>query len=563
MPFPAFVALAFIIGIITIVLAWRLQDRVYAVTAAIAGATAVMFINAIFYVRHYADDSYITLRYSRNLADGVGPVWNPGQRVEGYTDFLWMAVLAGMNRIGMDLVSASLLLSYASMLAMMLIVWRIWRIWSEEQPESAFANPAVLAAALLAIGLNDAVVFWGFSGLETPLASTLLTALLWAWMVESRRRSFPWSALIAVAAAMTRPELLFMAGVAFAFTAYDAWTERDARNTRRLLLWGAMFAVLYGAYFAWRFGYYGYFFPNTYYAKVGSNIDFISRGLTYVRMNGASYLFLPFLLGAAVLLFGVAARLRRDAAFIVVALAVWVAAVIVEGGDAFQHGRFLTPVVPVLYLAGVCGIATMLQASLPDRRRYAWVAGAALALAGLALAHASIDPTLQTDRRALQEREILGRWINANTPQDYTIAVFAAGATPYYAQRRALDMLGLTDETIAHTKVPAFGRGLPAHEKFNIDYALDTVRPEIIVMGDSSPSTATKAQYQGSLGLVAGLNALVLDPRTYERYEPAAIRVPGYADQWFNLLVRKDVVASLNLDWTESKGILRGPRVDN
>jgi hypothetical protein len=36
--------------------------------------------------------------------------------------------------------------------------------------------------------------------------------------------------------------------------------------------------VIYGLYFVWRFGYYGYIFPNTYYAKTGFDNQII-RGI--------------------------------------------------------------------------------------------------------------------------------------------------------------------------------------------------------------------------------------------------------------------------------------------
>ena len=41
------------------------------------------------------DDAFISFRYARNLLDGHGLVWNPGERVEGYTNFLWTILLAG------------------------------------------------------------------------------------------------------------------------------------------------------------------------------------------------------------------------------------------------------------------------------------------------------------------------------------------------------------------------------------------------------------------------------------------------------------------------------------
>jgi hypothetical protein len=46
------------------------------------------------------DDQMVAMRYGRNLAEGFGPVWNPGERVEGYTGPAWMAVMALVHWLG-------------------------------------------------------------------------------------------------------------------------------------------------------------------------------------------------------------------------------------------------------------------------------------------------------------------------------------------------------------------------------------------------------------------------------------------------------------------------------
>jgi arabinofuranosyltransferase len=43
---------------------------------------------------YLGDDAMISMRYAHNLADGIGLVWNPGERVEGYTNFLWTMYMA-------------------------------------------------------------------------------------------------------------------------------------------------------------------------------------------------------------------------------------------------------------------------------------------------------------------------------------------------------------------------------------------------------------------------------------------------------------------------------------
>jgi hypothetical protein len=73
----------------------------------------------------------------------------------------------------------------------------------------------------------------------------------------------------------------------------------------------------------------------------------------------------------------------------------------------------------------------------------------------------------------------MGRWIEAHTPPDTLIATGLAGAIPYYAQRPTIDIMGLTDEHIAHTTGQNLGTGVPGHEKTDPDYVLSR-RPDII-----------------------------------------------------------------------------------
>ena len=42
------------------------------------------------------DDAFISFRYVRNLLEGHGLVFNPGEYVEGYTNFLWILELAAL-----------------------------------------------------------------------------------------------------------------------------------------------------------------------------------------------------------------------------------------------------------------------------------------------------------------------------------------------------------------------------------------------------------------------------------------------------------------------------------
>src|SRR5512135_2318497 len=76
----------------------RAELRRWAVIViALAGALAtILFANqwSLEYLRNVVDDSLISMNYARRLASGDGLVFNPGEHVEGYTNFLWTVSMA-------------------------------------------------------------------------------------------------------------------------------------------------------------------------------------------------------------------------------------------------------------------------------------------------------------------------------------------------------------------------------------------------------------------------------------------------------------------------------------
>lgn len=547
MSFWLFLLIATLVSGATGVAVWQLRERLsYALGAAVAGGAVLFLVHGRGYFNHLADDAFITLRYSRNMADGLGPVWNSGEHVEGYTAFLWMLLNAGFAKAGLNLVSGSLAVSFLALVASLLLVVGLWRVWAEEEPPGTMlASPFLPTLAILVLGLVHGVSFWGFSAMETPLVMMLITAGVYLHLLERRNRApFFASALVLTAAAMTRPEALVLVPVTGAFKLGEALvSERRSREILRVAIWAALFLALYGTYFLWRYNYYGYLFPNTYYVKVENTTTILSRGLHYVWANGLDYQKLPLLLGLGVLAVG--RRTRVDATYLLAIVAAWYAAVAYEGGDGFAHGRFIVPVLPPLVIGGLYGLATLLErVSLAVPRSLVWAAPA-FALFTLLVAASpwdtGSDPWMRLEIQNTRDRHELGLWLKENVPHDYTIAVWAAGAVSYYSELRSLDLFGLNDPVIAHTPVKSFGHGIPGHERYNLDYVLDDVRPEIIIMTDPTPLILTRERWEElPLGLVEGVNLLIQDPRLWEEYEPVSVE---YERGWFNLMVRKDSLA--------------------
>src|SRR5689334_15493438 len=166
-------------------------------------AVVALLAGAITAWPRTVDDSFITYRYSENLVHGQGAVFNPGERVEGYSSPSWMLLLAAAIAAGLDPETVSKVLGLVSSL---LLLWLVYRALRR-------AGVSGVGAGLAAISLGASYVFqlWSVAGLETNAYALLFFAGL-ALLAEPEltpRASFLASATLA-AAALTRPE-----GIAF------------------------------------------------------------------------------------------------------------------------------------------------------------------------------------------------------------------------------------------------------------------------------------------------------------------------------------------------------------
>ncbi|MEI8259740.1 MAG: hypothetical protein WCJ30_29085, partial [Deltaproteobacteria bacterium] len=227
------------------------------------------------------DDAFISFRYARNLAEGRGLVWNPGERVEGYTDFLWMvlnAIGARVHANPLTWVRGLGALSGVGLLA------ASWWLTARLAPGRA----GVAAWTVFALAMSAPVAAWTLGGLETPLFAALATAGLalaagLAADVPHRRGRVMVTGTVLALASLTRPEGALWFAVTFAVLA--AFRAR-APGGRRDLAWLLLgYAVMVVPFVAWRWRYYGYPLPNTYYVKFsGARRDVWLRGGGYLLL---------------------------------------------------------------------------------------------------------------------------------------------------------------------------------------------------------------------------------------------------------------------------------------
>jgi arabinofuranosyltransferase len=229
---------------------------------------AVVLGWAIF--RFTCDDAYIAFRYVSNHRAGWGFTWNPPpfRPVEGYTSFLWVALLdrvwAWFDVAPPD--AANWVSLGCSLLSVLVIAGTVWRIpWSE-----AYARYRSVWVGLVLIGTvtNRTFLAWTTSGLETALFSMLL--LSWVGVAltgEPRGRTVAALAALASAIALCRPDGLLYCAFTVLAGAVVAWQHRSQGWRAFGHLVGFVAFGVPAAHLLWRHHEYGYWLPNTYYAK--------------------------------------------------------------------------------------------------------------------------------------------------------------------------------------------------------------------------------------------------------------------------------------------------------
>ncbi len=294
---------------------------------------AVAGIGLYIYRAFYVDDAYISLRFCYNLINGDGLVWNPGERVEGYTNFLLVMLVSGLGWLGTDLVVATRIVAWASYAGLFVFMLRFLYRRAQDDPGAE----ALSIIPLMFVAGSYPLIIWTQGGLETTLFVFLSTAAIWTFVevLEGRRRGAKTAVTIGVLfalAVMARPDGILFLGCA-GLVGLLAVVRPGGMRFRDLVLMGAVFAAIYSPYFLWRFNYYGDIFPNTFYTKSGFSAGKLNYGLVYV----AAYLFsAPFLMAIFALEIPYALILRRwslSTSLLVMIVLVYIAYVIRVGGD--------------------------------------------------------------------------------------------------------------------------------------------------------------------------------------------------------------------------------------
>lgn len=303
---------------------------------AAAFALGCVFLLTIFRTAWISDDAMITMRTVLNFEHGYGLRFNIDERVQAYTHPLWMFVLAAFSSLASNIYAGTFAASIVtSLLAYWLLICRL----------GGLRGGAIVAG--LALLLSKAFVDYATSGLENPLSHVLLiVSVILAIRIDrtpgTRTLGLFFGAVSL--AFLTRPDALVLVFPLSLWVLYRC-RHLPLKDLAKSVVIGGLPAILWTLFSTY---YYGFPFPNTAYAKLGTGIEWserIRQGIRYLVQSTNDD---P--LTVAILITGLALGFTRDALSRALALGILlhIGYLLNIGGD-FMEGRFLT--VPLMAAA--------------------------------------------------------------------------------------------------------------------------------------------------------------------------------------------------------------------
>jgi len=452
------------------------------------------------------DDAMISMRYAANLVSGHGPVWNPDERVEGYTNFLMVLVMAAKIAV-LGKTGALLGVQIFGAAGILVTAWLARSVADEvfrDFPEQDRIPARTLGA--LCVLCYYPLLYWTLLGMETGLLTVLLTAATLAavrYAGNANLRDGLLSALLLGLAFLTRPDSGVFALVGFGGLFLVAVRSRKPAVWRHLFAAGAVYAAFVVGLTVFRYAFYGQPVPNTYTLKMtGMPIaERLRNGITFMGpfwIESAPVL----LFAAGEVLFDFRRRKVLPAGLVLGMLAyqVWI------GGDMSTYWRIAAPAMPlalVLFAGGAVAWVRSLSGTeffrkyvlrnpvFPPVHAVNWVSALVVGLGCLAADCRFAPEVSLMDRPAGTESNLsnvnISIALQELTSEDASVGVFWAGTIPYFTGRRGIDFLGKCDSHIAGLPADISGdvgfRGMnsvPGHNKYDLHYSIKQRRPTYV-----------------------------------------------------------------------------------
>jgi len=521
------------------------------------------------------DDANIFFVYARHISGGHGAVYNiGGEHVEGFTSLLYVLILSLLYLIKsapekmifyMEIAIVSLALT-----GFVIAYDRIQNNLSSSKRNIIginfrtglliawiFSSPAYLTWTVLTLmdtGLWSGLVLTGVSmiGLVLLYPNSKLVQGLFVLLLG----------LMVIA----RPEGAFFLTLVVGLVFYLLWCQGfSTKSAIRYVLPLVLFPwVVFLALTGFRLSYFGYPFPNTFYAKVSPNWTYnLITGFEYFEEFISSNIFITLGITAALvwLMIG-AVRLRNrerwadpGEAFnlaVSILLLGGVTLPIILGGDHFKWFRFFQPIWPLVIIPLIHIISKMTNTLFDGTALQAWFPRSSLMMipAFLLFIFASSPSWLNPESTNLQHEFNIA--VNGRTAGTVFKDLFSGTDYPTLGEVRAggikvtypgdvIDLLGLNNLRMGHESGDRYG--FKNHAAFSKKVFYEQ-QPQIL-LPLYTPELPEDHPYQTEW-FNTTLQNLFTDEKFLSTYTVSAMEFQGIErSQYLTLIVRNDYLPEL------------------
>lgn len=444
------------------------------------------------------DDAMISMRFARNWADGLGLVWNPGERVEGYSNFLWTVFLGFLHLFKMPDSQTSILVLISSLAITYFTFYVIVRICGLFNVSKL--NISFLLTACI---LNENLFSWTFSGFEVAILILLFLLTIYNILKdlmsnESNPIAYVLMGLIILVRADGFITVFILCLLNFIFS----------NHKKRVFILSLIPFLFFAANEIFRVVYYGDYLPNTAYLKTSGWREKYVSGFFYAAKFIWNYL--PFILSSAIAVILIKDKRLKLLSLFIVAYSCYI---MYAGGDVFEGFRFFMIILPLMFLLTAICFRYFIKSN-----KY---------MVACWILFILLMPTIfnQDVNIKLKETSIdnikIGLMIMKNTPEHAKVADFFAGTGFYFSHRYGVDFLGKCDKYIAHLPPSSNGK-MPGHNKFAFDYSFNKYKPDYVVAMFKYPADTVQMEKK-AMGDFAFVGQLFFNKNFRTYYYPNSI----------------------------------------
>ena len=454
------------------------------------------------------DDGNIFLNYAQHLAHGQGFVFNTnGEKVEGFTSLLWVLICAASYTVTAH---PELLLICFSLLLTALTVTNIFRTISNDVQKlyPSFTKYFFWIYCVFIVTIGPSFLAWsGLSLMENALWNFIFISLviLVSATIQLNDTSISKKVIIILLGCLltlTRPEALVWNLVFFAILLYTS--VQNKRKVYFPLLYFICIACTAAGLTIFRLRYFGFQFPNTYYAKISPDkIYNFTEGAKYALNFLTGYQpvisFLFILMGIA-LMYGIT-KLRllnkningplphqiiiKKCCVITFIILTGFVLPCTTGGDHFGGFRFYQDLLP-LFAWGILMIVWLFRNFQSNKHDIKIIGFSAVIIFLLVMGLNDLIDLKNPAKTQLnfefllakQGRDLAGKFNESLPSKKPSVGMIAVGGFGLKYKGETVDLMGLNNILMGHSSGDR--KGIKNHAAFNKD-VFYKLRPDILL----------------------------------------------------------------------------------